>query len=51
VVLLTVFAKTRQRERDEVTRAIAAQHACETGHKAGHPGHGPARDVYERKWD
>jgi hypothetical protein len=51
VVLLTVFAKTRQRERAEVERAVAAQAACERGHAAGHPDHGPARDIYERKWD
>jgi hypothetical protein len=50
VVLLTVFAKTRQQERAEVDRAIAAQRACERGHSAGHLDHGPARDVYERKW-
>lgn len=51
VVLLTVFAKTRQREQGEVERARAAQRACEQGHAAGHPGHGPAREIYERKWD
>jgi hypothetical protein len=51
VVLLTVFAKTRQRERGEVTRALAAQRACENGDASGHPGHAPARDVYKRKWD
>jgi len=51
VVLLTVFAKTRQQERGEVDRAIAAQQACEQGHAAGHPDHGPARNIYERKWD
>ena len=51
VVLLTVFAKTRQRERAEVNRAVAAQRACERGHAAGHPDHGIAMDVYERKWD
>jgi len=51
VVLLTVFAKTRQQERAEMDRAIAAQRACERSHAAGHPDHGPARDVYERKWD
>jgi hypothetical protein len=50
VVLLTVFAKTRQ-QRAEVHRAIAAQRACELGHAAGHPDHGLARDIYERKWD
>ncbi len=43
--------KTRQRERAEVERAVAAQRACERGHAAGHPDHGLARDVYERKWD
>lgn len=51
VVLLTVFAKTRQHERAEVDRAIAAQRACERGHAAGHPDHGIAGDLYERKWD
>jgi hypothetical protein len=51
VVLLTVFAKTRQRERAEAARAIAAQRACERGHAAGHPDHGLARGIYERKWD
>lgn len=51
VVLLTVFAKTRQRERAEVARAIAAQRTCEHACAAGHPGHGPALDIYERKWD
>jgi hypothetical protein len=50
VVLLTVFAKTRQRESDEVARAIAAARACEAGHAASDPGHGPAHEVYERKW-
>ena len=51
VVLLTVFAKTRQRERAKAARAIAAQRACEAGHAAGHPGHSIAGNVYERKWD
>lgn len=36
VVLLTVFRKTRQVERAEVARAIAAQQTCETGHDATH---------------
>ena len=44
--MLTVFRKTRQIERAEVARAIAAQEACELGHEA----HAPASDVYERKW-
>ena len=46
VVLLTVFRKTRQIERIEVARAIAAQEACELGHED----HAPADEVYERKW-
>ncbi|WP_436522892.1 type II toxin-antitoxin system RelE/ParE family toxin [Actinoplanes sp. HUAS TT8] len=46
VVLLTVFRKTRQIERAEVARAIAAQQVCEAGHDA----HAPAAEVYERKW-
>ena len=46
VVLLTVFRKTRQIERMEVARAIAAQEACELGHED----HAPADEVYERKW-
>lgn len=46
VVLLTVFRKTRQVERAEVTRAIAAQRACESGHEA----HARATVTYERKW-
>ena len=50
-MLLTVFAKTRQHEQGEVERARAAQRTCEQGHAAGHPGHGPAREIYERKWD
>jgi len=45
-VLLTVFRKTRQVERAEVSRAIAAQHACESGHDD----HAPATETYERKW-
>jgi hypothetical protein len=45
-VLLTVFRKTRQIERAEVGRAIAAQQACESGHET----HAPAADIYERKW-
>lgn len=46
VVLLTVFGKTRQVERAEVERAIAAQQLCATGHEA----HGLAEHLYERKW-
>jgi hypothetical protein len=46
VVLLTVFRKTRQVERAEVARAIAAQWACESGHES----HAPATETYERKW-
>jgi hypothetical protein len=46
VVLLTVFRKTRQVERAEVARAVAAQQECASGHGA----HAPAREVYERKW-
>lgn len=46
VVLLTVFRKTRQIERAEVARAIAAQQTCSLGHGA----HAPAERVYERKW-
>ena len=45
-VLLTVFRKTRQIERAEVARAIAAQQACESGHEA----HAPATEIYDRKW-
>jgi hypothetical protein len=44
-VLLTVFAKTRQVERIEVARAVAAQQVCAVGHGA----HAPAEKVYERK--
>jgi hypothetical protein len=51
VVLLTVFAKTRQREQGEVERARAAQRACEQGHASGHPAHLPAQEIYDRKWD
>ncbi|MDQ7907362.1 type II toxin-antitoxin system RelE/ParE family toxin [Phytohabitans sp. ZYX-F-186] len=46
VVLLTVFRKTRQAERAEVDRAVAAQHGCAAGHEA----HAPADQVYGRKW-
>ena len=46
VVLLTVFRKTRQVERAEVDRAVAAQQACGAGHEA----HAPADQLYERKW-
>ena len=45
-VLLTVFRKTRQIERAEVARAIAAQQFCESGHEA----HAPATEIYDRKW-
>jgi hypothetical protein len=45
-VLLTAFRKTRQIERAEVARAIAAQQVCESGHEA----HGPATEIYDRKW-
>jgi hypothetical protein len=43
---LTVFRKTRQVERAEVERALLAQQVC----AAGHEDHGPAIEVYERKW-
>jgi hypothetical protein len=46
VVLLTVFRKTRQVERTEVDRAVAAQRECASGHED----HAPATDIYERKW-
>ncbi|GAA1755885.1 type II toxin-antitoxin system RelE/ParE family toxin [Luedemannella helvata] len=46
VVLLTVFRKTRQVERAEVDRAVAAQLAC----AAGHDDHAPAERTYERTW-
>lgn len=46
VVLLTVFRKTRQVERAEVARAVAAQQRCTSGHEA----HAPADEVYDRKW-
>jgi hypothetical protein len=46
VVLLTVFRKTRQVERAEDARAVAAQRACESGHET----HAPATETYERKW-
>jgi hypothetical protein len=45
-VVLTVLRKTRQVERAEVDRAIAAQQVCAAGHEA----HAPAEHVYERKW-
>lgn len=45
-VLLTVFRKTRQIERAEVARAIAAQQVCESGHET----HAPATETYDRKW-
>jgi hypothetical protein len=41
-----VFRKTRQVERLEVDRAVAAQQACAVGHDT----HAPAEEVYERKW-
>jgi hypothetical protein len=44
--MLTVFRKTRQVERAEIARAIAAQQTCEAGHEA----HAPADEVYERRW-
>jgi hypothetical protein len=47
VVLLTVFRKSRQVERAEVARAVAAQQECALGHDAAHA---PADEVYERKW-
>jgi hypothetical protein len=46
VVLLTVFRKSRQIERAEVMRAIAAQQICELGHEE----HAPATEIFERKW-
>ncbi|MFC4042197.1 type II toxin-antitoxin system RelE/ParE family toxin [Dactylosporangium siamense] len=46
VVLLTVFRKSRQVERAEVMRAIAAQQTCELGHED----HAPATEIFERKW-
>jgi hypothetical protein len=46
VVLLTVFRKTRQVERGEVQRAVAAQKECASGHGM----HAPALQVYARKW-
>lgn len=46
VVLLTVFRKSRQVERAEVARAVAAQQECASGHDA----HAAADEVYERKW-
>ena len=41
IVLLTVFRKTRQRERNEVERAGQAQKECEAHH-------GRAEHQYER---
>jgi hypothetical protein len=41
VVLLTVFAKTRMRERAEVNRALQAQLECQSSH-------GPAEHDYHR---
>ncbi len=41
IVLLTVFRKTRQRERSEVDRALQAQKECEALH-------GRAEHRYER---
>jgi hypothetical protein len=46
VVLLIVFRKSRQVERAEVMRAIAAQQTCELGHEE----HAPAAETFERKW-
>jgi len=36
IVLLTVFAKTRQVERAEIQRALQAQHVCEASHGIAH---------------
>lgn len=44
LVLLTVFAKTRMRERAEVDRAIHAQKVCEAEHD-------PAAHVYDRVFE
>ncbi|MFI6040370.1 type II toxin-antitoxin system RelE/ParE family toxin [Nocardia sp. NPDC051321] len=44
VVLLTVFAKTRMRERSEVDRALHAQKVCEAEHD-------PATHVYDRVFE
>ena len=41
VVLLTVFRKTRMREKAQVDRAMAAQTECARSHGLGH-------DLYER---
>ncbi|WP_433659115.1 type II toxin-antitoxin system RelE/ParE family toxin [Nocardia sp. CA-128927] len=44
LVLLTVFPKTRMRERPEVDRALHAQKVCEAEH-------GPATHVYDRSFE
>ncbi|PXX68685.1 phage derived Gp49-like protein DUF891 [Nocardia tenerifensis] len=44
LVLLTVFAKTRMRERSEVARAMHAQKVCEAEHD-------PASHVYDRSFE
>lgn len=44
IVLLTVFAKTRPRERSEVERARLAQVVCESWHDH-------AAAVYDRDWE
>jgi len=41
VILLTVFAKTRQAEPSEVARALQSQKTCEAEH-------GPAHDMFDR---
>jgi len=42
VILLTVFAKTRQAETSEVARALQAQKICEAEHR-------PAHDTFDRE--
>jgi hypothetical protein len=42
IVLLTVFRKTRNREKAEVDRAVAAQRLCEAQHAA-------ATHIYDRQ--
>ncbi|MFI9401285.1 type II toxin-antitoxin system RelE/ParE family toxin [Nocardia sp. NPDC052316] len=44
LVLLTVFAKTRMRERLEVDRALHAQKVCATEHD-------PATHIYDRSFE
>ncbi|MFF3222525.1 type II toxin-antitoxin system RelE/ParE family toxin [Nocardia suismassiliense] len=44
LVLLTVFAKTRMRERLEVDRALHAQKVCETEHDR-------ATHIYDRSFE